>query len=194
MRALWCAVVLLIAAVPVMGNPILEDVVQLELDDGTNCVWTPFQAFTIYVSLTHPVEAAEGITEFAFRLDIDAPIGYLMDERSLLTDPGQAIGSVTGDGLVCVVPEGCVGPDGQGRILVAAVEYFFTGEPGLITLDEHATEDFGFRTCSGESRWWNYEYWPEPPSIGVFMEPPEGCHGASPVRDMSWGSIKSLYR
>jgi hypothetical protein len=189
MRVLVCALALVVAAVPAIANPVWNDEMALEFDDGSNCAW-PYdgQPVTVRVVLKDLSMDWEGVVGVSFRLERTFT-GVLLDQRSLL---GGDIwfGSVEEEGVVFVSPD-CVVPS-DGRVPVAEFDYMFLGDPGLLTVEGHASDGPAFADCSTAIRFWNTDL--ELNTVGFHVEPPGGCHGASPVGDASWGSIKALYR
>ncbi|MBD3366586.1 MAG: hypothetical protein GF405_00260 [Candidatus Eisenbacteria bacterium] len=170
------------------ANPVWNDEVVVEFSDGQNCVWPhPGQVITARVVLTEPGYAQDGITAFAFRIDRTFG-GFVVETRNLLG--GLMIGSLESEG-VSVGAATCVTPDGQGRIPIVEIDYFYDGMPGLLSVLWHVDEGATFVDCDQ-----NYHTWyndSERNVGGVGMEPPGGCY-ESPVAEMSWGAVKALYR
>jgi len=191
MRTVLFAAVLLLTAVSVSANPVWNDEVVLEFEDGGNCSW-PYvgQPIKVRVVLTEPVFAQEGISAFSFRVERTFS-AMLTSETNLMGPPDFFLGSAEIDGMTCPASPDCATPDSHGRIPVAELEYVFTGTPGTLTVLGHSTEGMAFVDCGLSQQWWNT--YGERNVAGFGMEPPGGCHSASSVEDLSWGAIKALY-
>jgi hypothetical protein len=194
MRA--CAIALLVAlmAVGASANPQLyPDNMHLDLG-GSNCIWPSMsELITVRVYLGDlSLYSQQGITAIAFRFERTF-YGFLLESESLLGGPGY--GLVEDYGWVSTSGGDCAYPNEWDVIPVARFLYLYLGLPGTIEVQPHLVEGATFVTCaSAEEYSWNYYDMYYMSYAGVGMESPYGCGPVTPVTQVSWGAIKSLYR
>ncbi len=185
------ALALLIAlAAPAAANPVLANVVYIDVGDGSNCYCPdPSEAFTITVYISDLEPGLQGIFGIAFMFDRTFS-GFKLAQTNLLG--GLDFGDVEVDGWALTSGGDCVEPDANGLIAVAELTYLYLGTPGLITFMPHPIDGQSFADCNNDlGEWWVRDQ-PDG-NAGICMEPPGGC-GTVPVEDASWGSIKALFR
>jgi hypothetical protein len=116
--------------------------------------------------------------------------GVRVGEMDLLG--GLALGDVEdpwGGWMVVSGPD-CVYPDEHGVVVVGSLTYLYTGPPGTLDIapcgvEPRATIDCGFL----------YDWFCVHANLGVCAPPNPGEEGCiSPVEELTWGSIKAMYR
>jgi hypothetical protein len=195
----WLLSVAVVLCVPslVLCNPHVDpyDVILFDAGNGSPCVWPEVgETFHITVYLGSLEFASGGIYGIQFGLARTFGASSVT-VRNLYTNVG---GLSLGDpevppGFAMTVGATCVQPNANGVIPLVRLTYVYTGTPGTLTpIPYQGGEGSIFADCEND-----YFPWASTEELGgatgVGMASPYGC-GGSAVRDMTWGSIKALYR
>jgi hypothetical protein len=196
MRSIAIALIVVCVSGVAFSNPgPATDYLYFDVGGGANCIWPlENETFTVTVYLGDlGLFTEDGITEISLRFDRTFE-GIKLGQTSWLY--GSESGDIEDSGLTLSTPLGeCATPNQFGLIPIISVEYLYLGGPGTITPAAHASAGNSLVNCYDVGvTWYLYGNFETGGTVGVGMEPPEGCLGGTPVADVSWGVVKALYR
>ncbi len=196
MRYVAIALIVVCVSGVAFSNPgPATDYLYFDVGGGANCIWPlENETFTVTVYLGDlGLFTDDGITEISLRFDRTFE-GIKLGQTSWLY--GSESGDIEDSGLTLSTPlRECATPSQFGLIPIVSVEYLYLGGPGTITPAAHASAGNSLVNCHDvDVTWYLYGDFNTGGTVGVGMEPPEGCLGGTPVGDVSWGVVKALYR
>jgi hypothetical protein len=185
------ALVLMLVTGAAWGNPLVGEWFYVDFDppNFAHSVYpATYTAFDAYVMLDLTASAETGFTTISFRLDVTPGVSSPPSFTNLL--PGDlAIGSW--DSGVTLASTECI------TSFPAPVGYltlFYLGTPGDIAIYDHPEYPRWVVNCEDPGQVFYYCVYSHG---GVGKEPeigPTGDCGGSPVENVTWSSLKSLYR
>lgn len=184
MRYVWMAMLALLVAGAALadGNPDL--LLGLDMDPPNEMNrYDPAisEIFSVYL-VFREIGPGSGITGCSFMITRTFGGVYLsttnmMNSGLIIGTPEVGCSLSAGGGL-------CIEPDGNGEVIAAEIQYLYTGVPGTLTLVPDPGQGAVATDCDVL-----LDTWTDYMNFGVGMDAPP-----SPVEEISWGSIKALYR
>jgi hypothetical protein len=174
----------------------VPDVIHFDMGNGGPCIWpSPGDVITVTLYLDRLHWGFDGM--YGIQFAIQRTFG---GQQLSVSNPYQSVGGLMiGDpevwpGFAMTCGPSCVHPNPQNVIPFAVIRYLYTGPPGTLTpIPYQAGDGAVYADCDNMIHEWYLDDWLPGGIAGIGMMPPAGC-GASAVQDMTWGSIKALYR
>jgi hypothetical protein len=174
-----------------LANPYPEpNQVHFDVGNGSNCIWpNAGDLVTVTVFLDEFGSSQwEGLSSIGFQFYRTFE-GFKLSQTNLLGGPD--FGDVEVDGWMLTSGEDCAEPDADDAIPLGEVVYLYF-YPGLIELLPHPQSGYIFTYCNDDSDWWVHSE-TDDYMAGLGMEPPSGCT-PTPVSDVTWGTVKAVFR
>lgn len=182
-------VLLFVGAGTAFANPIMGDWLYIDFDPpnfARDVYPALFEVVDAYVMFSQPDFLWDGLTSVSFALNVTPGMADLPSFTPLLPG-GLAIGSW--DTGITVASTECVATDVP--ITIGRLSFPYQGIPGYVAIVDHPDFPRWVVNCDDPGQVFEYcVYW----NGGVGRPGVSGDCGVSPVRDVTWGAVKSLYR
>ena len=191
MRAVAIAVLVFVfvGAGTAFANPIIGDWLYVDFD-APNFVHEVypelFETVDAYVMFSTPGFLWNGLTSVSFALEVTPGMGSSYEFTPLLPG-GVAVGPW--DGGITVLADECVPTDVP--IIIGRLSFVYEGTPGYVAIVDHPDYERWVMNCDDPAQPFPYCVYRHG---GVDRPGVDGDCGVSPVEDISWGTIKSLFR
>ena len=191
MRAVAIAVLVLlfVGTGTAFANPIVGDWLYVDFDppNYVHEIYPElFEVVDAYVMFSTPDFLWDGFTSVSFALEVTLGMGSSYEFTPLLPG-GLAVGPWNG-GITALADE-CVPTDVP--VMIGRLSFVYEGIPGYIAIEDHPDYPRWVVDCSDPGEVFLYcVAW----NGGVGVPGVDGDCGVSPVEDVTWGTIKSLYR
>lgn len=191
MRAVAIAVLvfLFVGAGTAFANPIMGEWLYIDFDPPNYVHEVYPEIFTTvdaYVMFSHPDFLAYGLTAVSFALELTPGMADSPSFTPLLPG-GVAVGEwYTG---ITVASTECVAT--EFPVMVGRLSFVYQGIPGYVAIVDHPDYPRWVVDCEDPGEVFPYcVAW----NGGVGVPGVDGDCGVNPVKDVTWGTIKSLYR
>ncbi|MCK4510873.1 hypothetical protein KAW64_03995 [bacterium] len=188
--AIAVLVLLFVGAGTALANPIIGDWLYIDFDPpnyGHEVYPAAFEAVDAYVMFSTPDFLWSGLTSVSFALEVTPGMGSSYEFTPLL--PGDLAVGDWNSGITVLSTE-CV-PTTDAPIMIGRLSFVYEGTPGYVAIVDHPDYPRWTMNCDDPAEPFSYcVCW----HGGVGVPGVTGDCGVSPVEDVTWGTIKSLYR